>query len=200
MTITKLANEKNYDFEFDDDDINYLNAIITNYPSDKKQSAVVPSLFYAQRKAGGWLPEKAILAVSKFLDMPKIRVLEIATFYSMFNLQPSGEYFVQVCGTTPCWLRGADKVKQACNDYIGMQREVSEDGLCWVEVECLGACVNAPMMQINDDYYEDLDKEKTLKILDQILKGETPKPGSYRGRINNEPENNRKTLMDYKNA
>ena len=200
MTVTKLANEKDYDFEFDDQDINYLNAIITNYPNDKKQSAVVPSLFYAQRKAGGWLPEKAILAVSKLLDMPKIRVLEIATFYSMFNLQPSGKYFVQVCGTTPCWLRGADKVKQACNDYIGMQREVSEDGLCWVEVECLGACVNAPMMQINDDYYEDLDKEKTLKILDQILKGETPKPGSYRGRINNEPENNRKTLMDYKNA
>ena len=200
MTVTKLANEKDYDFEFDDQDINYLNAIITNYPNDKKQSAVVPSLFYAQRKAGGWLPEKAILAVSKLLDMPKIRVLEIATFYSMFNLQPSGKYFVQVCGTTPCWLRGADKVKQACNDYIGMQREVSEDGLCWVEVECLGACVNAPMMQINDDYYEDLDKEKTLKILDQILKGETPKPGSYRGRINNEPENNRKTLMDLKNA
>ena len=200
MTVTKLANEKDYDFEFDDQDINYLNAIITNYPNDKKQSAVVPSLFYAQRKAGGWLPEKAILAVSKLLDMPKIRVLEIATFYSMFNLQPSGKYFVQVCGTTPCWLRGADKVKQACNDYIGMQREVSEDGLCWVEVECLGACVNAPMMQINDEYYEDLDKEKTLKILDQILKGETPQPGSYRGRINNEPENNRKTLMDYKNA
>ena len=200
MTVTKLANEKDYDFEFDDQDMNYLNAIITNYPNDKKQSAVVPSLFYAQRKAGGWLPEKAILAVSKLLDMPKIRVLEIATFYSMFNLQPSGKYFVQVCGTTPCWLRGADKVKQACNDYIGMQREVSEDGLCWVEVECLGACVNAPMMQINDDYYEDLDKEKTLKILDQILKGETPKPGSYRGRMNNEPENNRKTLMDYKNA
>ena len=200
MTVTKLANEKDYDFEFDDQDINYLNAIITNYPNDKKQSAVVPSLFYAQRKAGGWLPEKAILAVSKLLDMPKIRVLEIATSYSMFNLQPSGKYFVQVCGTTPCWLRGADKVKQACNDYIGMQREVSEDGLCWVEVECLGACVNAPMMQINDEYYEDLDKEKTLKILDKILKGETPEPGSYRGRINNEPENNRKTLMDYKNA
>ena len=118
----------------------------------------------------------------------------------MFNLQPSGEYFVQVCGTTPCWLRGADKVKQACNDYIGMQREVSEDGLCWVEVECLGACVNAPMMQINDDYYEDLDKQKTLDILDKILNGETPKPGSYRGRVNNEPENNRKTLMDLKNA
>ena len=200
MTVTKLANEKDYDFEFDDQDINYLNAIITNYPNDKKQSAVVPSLFYAQRKAGGWLPEKAILAVSKLLDMPKIRVLEIATFYSMFNLQPSGKYFVQVCGTTPCWLRGADKVKQACNEYIGMQREVSEDGLCWVEVECLGACVNAPMMQINNDYYEDLDKEKALEILDKILKGETPKPGSYRGRVNNEPENNRKTLLELKNA
>jgi len=187
MTVTKLASEKDYDFEFDDQDINYLNAIITNYPNDKKQSAVVPSLFYAQRKAGGWLPEKAILAVSKLLDMPKIRVLEIATFYSMFNLQPSGEYFVQVCGTTPCWLRGADKVKQACNDYIGMQREVSEDGLCWVEVECLGACVNAPMMQINDDYYEDLDYENTVEILKNIKNNKNIKKGSQIGRKSSEP-------------
>ena len=200
MTVRRLADNQEVDFNFDNKDLIYLNSLLENYPEDKKQSAVVPSLFYAQKKAGGWLPERAIIAVSEFLDMPKIRVLEIATFYSMFNLQPSGDYFVQVCGTTPCWLRGADKVKKACKDYIGQQREVSKDGLCWVEVECLGACVNAPMVQINDDYYEDLDKEKALKILDKILNGETPKPGSYRGRINNEPENNRKTLMDYKNA
>ena len=200
MTVRRLADNQDIDFTFDDKDLIFLNSLLENYPNDKKQSAVVPSLFYAQKKAGGWLPEKAIIAVSDFLDMPKIRVLEIATFYSMFNLQPSGDYFVQVCGTTPCWLRGADKVKKACKDYIGQEREVSKDGFCWIEVECLGACVNAPMMQINDDYYEDLDKEKTLKILDKILKGETPKPGSYRGRVNNEPENNRKTLMDLKNA
>ena len=200
MTVRRLADNQDIDFNFDDKDLIFLNSLLENYPNDKKQSAVVPSLFYAQKKAGGWLPEKAIIAVSDFLDMPKIRVLEIATFYSMFNLQPSGDYFVQVCGTTPCWLRGADKVKKACKDYIGQEREVSKDGLCWIEVECLGACVNAPMIQINDDYYEDLDSEKLEKIIDQTLKGETPKPGSYRGRTNSEPEHDKKTLMELKNA
>ena len=126
--------------------------------------------------------------MSDFLDMPKIRVLEIATFYSMFNLQPSGDYFVQVCGTTPCWLRGADKVKKACKDYIGQEREVSKDGLCWIEVECLGACVNAPMIQINDNYYEDLDEKSTMEILDSIIKDKPLKPGSFRGRKNTAPE------------
>ena len=105
MTVRRLADNQDIDFNFDDKDLIFLNSLLENYPNDKKQSAVVPSLFYAQKKAGGWLPEKAIIYVSDFLDMPKIRVLEIATFYSMFNLQPSGDYFVQVCGTTPCWLR-----------------------------------------------------------------------------------------------
>jgi len=120
----------------------------------------------------------------------------------MYNLSPVGKYFVQVCTTTPCMIRGASKLVEACKEKISENEcELSKDKNCsWMEVECLGACVNAPMMQINDNYYEDLDKEKTLKILDQILKGETPKPGSYRGRVNNEPENNRKTLMEYKNA
>ena len=200
MTVRRLADNQDIDFNFDDKDLIFLNSLLENYPNDKKQSAVVPSLFYAQKKAGGWLPEKAIIAVSDFLDMPKIRVLEIATFYSMFNLQPSGDYFVQVCGTTPCWLRGADKVKKACKDYIGQEREVSKDGLCWIEVECLGACVNAPMMQINDDYYEDLDPTKLEQIIDKISNDEVPQPGSYRGRLSSEPENTRKTLIGNKNA
>ncbi len=187
MTVRRLADNQEVDFNFDNKDLIYLNSLLENYPEDKKQSAVVPSLFYAQKKAGGWLPERAIIAVSEFLDMPKIRVLEIATFYSMFNLQPSGDYFVQVCGTTPCWLRGADKVKKACKDYIGQQREVSKDGLCWVEVECLGACVNAPMVQINDDYYEDLDYESTVKILKGIKNKKNIVKGSQIGRKSSEP-------------
>ena len=187
MTVRRLADNQDIDFNFDDKDLIFLNSLLENYPNDKKQSAVVPSLFYSQKSAGGWLPEKAIIAVSDFLDMPKIRVLEIATFYSMFNLQPSGDYFVQVCGTTPCWLRGADKVKKACKDYIGQEREVSKDGLCWIEVECLGACVNAPMIQINDDYYEDLDYESTVKILKDIKNKKNIVKGSQIGRKSSEP-------------
>ena len=187
MTVRRLADNQDINFKFDNQDLKFLNSLLENYPKDKKQSAVVPSLFYAQRKAGGWLPEKAILAVSDFLDMPKIRVLEIATFYSMFNLQPSGDHFVQVCGTTPCWLRGAENIKKACKDYIGQEREVSKDGLCWIEVECLGACVNAPMMQINDDYYEDLNYESTVKILKDIKNKKNIIKGSQIGRKSSEP-------------
>ena len=187
MTVRRLADNQDINFKFDNQDLKFLNSLLENYPKDKKQSAVVPSLFYAQRKAGGWLPEKAILAVSDFLDMPKIRVLEIATFYSMFNLQPSGDHFVQVCGTTPCWRRGAEIIKKACKDYIGQEREVSKDGLCWIEVECLGACVNAPMIQINDDYYEDLDYESTVKILKDIKNKKNIIKGSQIGRKSSEP-------------
>ena len=187
MTVRRLVDNQDINFKFDNQDLKFLNSLLENYPKDKKQSAVVPSLFYAQRKAGGWLPEKAILAVSDFLDMPKIRVLEIATFYSMFNLQPSGNHFVQVCGTTPCWLRGAENIKKACKDYIGQEREVSKDGLCWIEVECLGACVNAPMIQINDDYYEDLDYESTVKILKDIKNKKNIIKGSQIGRKSSEP-------------
>ena len=187
MTVRRLADNQDINFKFDNQDLKFLNSLLENYPKDKKQSAVVPSLFYAQRKAGGWLPEKAILAVSDFLDMPKIRVLEIATFYSMFNLQPTGNHFVQVCGTTPCWLRGAENIKKACKDYIGQEREVSKDGLSWIEVECLGACVNAPMIQINDDYYEDLDYESTVKILKDIKNKKNIIKGSQIGRKSSEP-------------
>ena len=140
--------------------------------------------------------------IGKFLSIPYIKVYEVATFYTMYNLSPVGKHFIQICTTTPCMIRGAYKLVEACKEKISKnENELSEDNKCsWVEVECLGACVNAPMMQINKDYFEDLDKEKTLKILDQILKGESPKSGSYKGRLNSEPENNRKTLLDIKNA
>ena len=178
------------------------NKIISQYPKEKKQSAVMALLYIAQKQNNNWIPLVAMKYVAKFLDMPYIKVYEVATFYSMFNLSPVGKYFVQVCTTTPCMIRGANKLIEACKEKISKhESELSTDKNCsWVEVECLGACVTAPMMQINNDYYEDLDKEKTLEILDKILKDETPKSGSYRGRINNEPENNRKTLMELKNA
>jgi NADH-quinone oxidoreductase subunit E len=140
--------------------------------------------------------------IGKMLIMPYIKVYEVATFYTMYNLTPVGKYFFQICTTTPCMIRGAQDLVKACKEKISEnENELSKDNACsWVEVECLGACINAPMMQVNDDYYEDLDKEKIEKIINQIEKGETPKPGSYRGRKNSEPENNRKTLLNIKNA
>ena len=202
MSLKKVNPEQPKTFEFNEKFKSIAEEILKKYPEKNKKSAVMPFLYLAQKQNNNWIPLAAIRYISKYLSMPYISVYEVATFYSMFNLSPVGKYFIQVCTTTPCLIRGADKIVKICKEKISeKEKQVSKNGECsWTEVECLGACVNAPMMQINDDYYEDLDKEKTLKILDKILKGETPKPGSYRGRVNNEPENNRKTLMDYKNA
>ena len=140
--------------------------------------------------------------IAKLLSMSYIRVYEVATFYSMFNLTPVGKYFVQVCTTTPCMIRGAYKIADVCKEKIcENQNELSKNNIAsWTEVECLGACVNAPMMQINDDYFEDLDKEKTEEIIEMILNDNQPKPGSCRNRKSAEPENNRTTLLNNKNA
>ena len=202
MSIKKVSKEQPSNFEFNKKNLEEANRIVKNYPEGKQQSAVMALLYIAQKQNNNWIPLAAMKYIAKFLDMPYIKVYEVATFYSMYNLSPVGKYFVQVCTTTPCMIRGANKLVEACKEKISEnESELLGDKNCsWIEVECLGACVNAPMMQINDDYYEDLDKEKTLKILDKILNDEMPKPGSYRGRINNEPENNRKTLMDLKNA
>ena len=202
MSLKKVSKDQPKHFQFSENSLKAANQIVKNYPKGKQQSAVMALLYIAQRQHDNWIPLSAMKYVAKFLKMPYIKVYEVATFYSMYNLSPVGEYFIQVCTTTPCMIRGAYKLVDACKEKISEnENTLSKNGKCsWMEVECLGACVNAPMMQINEDYFEDLDKEKTLKILDQILKGETPEPGSYRGRRNNEPENNRKTLMDYKNA
>ena len=202
MSLRRPAKDQPDKFEFNSSSLETANKIISKYPKEKKQSAVMALLYIAQRQNNNWIPLAAMKCIAKFLDMPYIKVYEVATFYTMYNLSPVGKYFIQVCTTTPCMIRGANQLVKACKEKISENElELSNDKNCsWMEVECLGACVNAPMMQINEDYYEDLDKEKTLKILDKILKGETPKPGSYRGRVNNEPENNRKTLMDLKNA
>ena len=202
MSLRRPSKEQPESFEFNKTSLEVANSIVVKYPKDKKQSAVMALLYIAQKQNSNWIPLAAMKCIGKFLDMPYIKVYEVATFYTMYNLAPVGKHFIQVCTTTPCMIRGAYKLVEACKEKISEnENELSKDKNCsWMEVECLGACVNAPMMQINDDYYEDLNKEKTLKILDMILNGETPKPGSYRGRINNEPENNRKTLMDLKNA
>ena len=202
MSLRRPAKEQPENFEFDSSSLEKANSIILKYPNGKQQSAVMALLYIAQKQNNNWIPLAAMKYIAKFLDMPYIKVYEVATFYTMYNLSPVGKHFVQVCTTTPCMIRGANKLVEACKEKISVNdSELSTDKSCsWTEVECLGACVTAPMMQINDDYYEDLDKEKALEILDKILKGDTPKPGSYRGRINNEPENSRKTLMDLKNA
>ena len=202
MSLKKVSKEQPDKFEFSNENLNLAKKIVSNYPTGKKKSAVMALLYLAQKQNNNWIPLAAMKYIAKFLDMPYIKVYEVATFYSMYNLSPVGKYFVQVCTTTPCMIRGANRLVEACKEKISKnESELSIDKSCsWMEVECLGACVNAPMMQINDNYYEDLDKEKTLKILDKILKDEMPKPGSYRGRISNEPENNRKTLLDLKNA
>ena len=202
MSLKRPSKEQPENFEFNPASLEAARLILAKYPKDKQQSAVMALLYIVQKQNNNWIPLIAMKYIGKFLDMPYIKVYEVATFYTMYNLAPVGKHFIQVCTTTPCMIRGAYKLVEACKEKISKnENELSKDQTCsWMEVECLGACVNAPMMQINDDYYEDLDKEKVLKILDTILNGETPKPGSYRGRINNEPENNRKTLMDLKNA
>jgi len=202
MSLKKISKEQPEYFEFNSDNLELAKTIIQKYPLGKQQSAVMALLYIAQRQNNNWIPLSAMKYIAQFLKMPYIKVYEVATFYSMYNLTPVGDYFIQVCTTTPCMIRGAYNLIDACKEKISKnENELSKDKKCsWVEVECLGACVNAPMMQINNDYFEDLDKEKTIKILDQILKGEKIKSGSYRGRKNSEPEDNRKTLLKNNNA
>ena len=187
MTVKRLDINQPETFSFSKKDNDLIDKIIKNYPKDRKQSAVVPSLYIAQKRAGGWLPEKAISKVAEILEMPKMRVLEIATFYSMFNLKPTGEHFIQVCGTTPCWLRGSDNIKKACVELVGKEGEVSSDSISWLEVECLGACVNAPAVQVNEDYYEDLNYENMIDLINNIKKKKAIKIGSQIGRVSSEP-------------
>ena len=202
MSIKKISKDQPKSFEFTSKNLEITNKIIKNYPEGKHQSAVMPHLYIAQKQNDNWIPLVALKCIAKFLNIPSIKVYEVATFYTMYNLSPVGNYFIQVCTTTPCMIKGAYELVEVCKQKVSEnENELSKDKSCsWMEVECLGACINAPMMQINDDYYEDLNKEKTEKIIDQILKSEKPKPGSYRGRTNSEPENNRKTLVDIKNA
>jgi NADH-quinone oxidoreductase subunit E len=184
-------------FAFTAENLDWAKEQVKKYPEGRQVSAVIPILWRAQEQAGGWVPEAAIRYVAEFLDMAPIRVLEIATFYTMFNLEPIGRYHVQLCGTTPCELRGADELKKVCRQKIGDPHHRTVDGkFSWIEVECLGACVNAPMVQINADYYEDLTAESFARILDQLAAGKKPKPGPQIDRQFSAPVGGPITLTD----
>jgi NADH-quinone oxidoreductase subunit E len=206
MAVRRLA-EKHLqpkEFAFTAENLAWARGRIAKYPEGRQQSAVIPVLWKAQEQAGGWVPEAAIRAVADLLGMAHIRVLEVATFYTMFNLAPVGRFHVQMCGTTPCRLRGAEDLIKVCHDRIGEQYHVTDDGtFSWVEVECLGACVNAPMAQINYDYYEDLTAESFNRILDDLKAGKTVKPGPQIDRQFSAPIGGEDTLTDpslYPNA
>ncbi len=162
----------------------------------------MPLLYLAQNQNDNWIPLAALKYIGKFLSMPYVNVYEVATFYTMYNLAPVGKYFVQVCTTSPCLLRGANEIVKVCQDKISENKEtISKNGLCsWTEVECLGACVNAPMIQINNDYYEDLDKNSMEKIVDSLTENKPLKPGSYRGRKSSAPEKNENKINGTNNA
>ena len=188
--------EQPSEFAFGEDYLERAKTVIARYPAGRQASAVLPLLDLAQRQHGGWLPRAAMDHVADLLEMPRIRVYEVATFYTMYNLAPVGRHLVLVCTTTPCWLRGSDEIVAACRGKLGVGfGETTEDGMFTLrEAECLGACVNAPMIQIGDDYYEDLDAASTEAILDALAKGETPKTGPQNGRHTSEPLGGATTL------
>jgi NADH-quinone oxidoreductase subunit E len=189
MSVRRLAEVQPESFAFTPENRAWADKEIAKYPPGRQASAIISLLWRAQEQSGGWLPKPAIEAVAEILAMPNIRALEVATFYTMFNLEPVGRLHVQVCGTTPCQLRGADAIKTVCRKRIGEEGAVTADGaLSWVEVECLGACCNAPMAQINDDYYEDLTPETFVKLIDDLVAGRPVKTGSQTGRVASEPE------------
>ncbi len=190
-------------FAFDSKTLAEAHRIVERYPPRRRQSAVVPVLHLAQRAHGGWLPKAAIRAVAALLDMPEIRAFEVASFYTMFNLAPVGRHFIQLCRTTPCWLRGSDGVRDACLRHLGIGiGETTADGLFTViDVECLGACVNAPAAQIGDDFYEDLDPESMVEVLTALKDGDSAAPGSrIAGRLTSAPATGPTTLRDARSA
>lgn len=199
MSVRRLAPDhvQPASFAFTAANENWADQQIAKYPEGRQASAVIPLLWKAQEQHHGWVPRAAIEAVAKKLSMAPMRVLEIATFYTMFNLQPVGAHFIQLCGTTPCALRGAEALKKVCEDVIGPQSTVSADGkLSWLEVECLGACCNAPMAQINFDYYEDLTPENFRALLDDLRHDRPAKPGPQIDRSCSEPVGGGETLKD----
>ena len=196
------AHKEPESFAFDAESEAKIATILKRYPEGKQASAVIPLLYVAQRQMGrltqsAWVPRVAMDVIAARLSMPPIRVYEVATFYFMFNMKPIGRHHLQLCGTTPCMLRGSDDVLRACKDAGGLKGvgDTSADGLFTLtEVECLGACVNAPILQIDDDYYEDLDYESAVKLLEAFKRGERPKPGSAIGRQASAPAGEQSVL------
>ena len=192
MSLKKVHDNQPKEFYFNEVNLKIADEILKKYPEKNKKSAVMPLLYLAQKQNDNWIPLAAMKYIAKYLSMPYINVYEVATFYSMYNLKPVGKYFVQVCTTSPCLLRGASKIIDICKKKISKEENtISDNGKSsWVEVECLGACVNAPMMQINQDYFEDLDETSVNKIFDAINQNKPLNPGSYKGRKSSAPENN----------
>jgi NADH-quinone oxidoreductase subunit E len=191
------------DFAFDAASEAEIAQIIARYPAGKQASGVIPLLYVAQRQMGratgsAWVPKVAMDVIAERLSMPPIRVYEVATFYFMFNMKPIGRHHLQLCGTTPCMLRGSDDVLRACHDAAGVKvGQTSADGLFTLtEVECLGACVNAPVLQVDDDYFEDLDYARTVSLIEALKRGERPPPGSSIGRQTSAPEGGPLTLIN----
>jgi len=197
LSLRRLHHEQPASFAFNDANKKRVEHEMTKYPPGRQASAVISALWIGQEQ-DGWVTKPMIELVAKMLDMPYIRVLEVATFYTMFNLSPVGEHLVQVCTTTPCALRGSDEIVAVCKKHIApTQHTISADGkFSWMEVECLGACVNAPMLQIGKDFYEDLDGPATEKILEAFRRGDVPKPGPQNSRFSSEPLGGATTLKE----
>jgi NADH-quinone oxidoreductase subunit E len=191
----KQAVDDMADFAFSPENLATAQKIVAKYPTGRQASAVLPLLALAQRQLG-WLPKGAMDHIAGMLDMAPIRVYEVSTFYTMYRLNPGGKHVLEICTTTPCWLRGSDQVVEACRKHLGIDfGETTPDGLfTMLEVECLGACVNAPMLQIEDDFFEDLNAENTVALLETLKRGETPKPGSQTGRQTSAPASGLTTL------
>ena len=202
MTNKQISKIQPNSFEFSKDNLHLAEKEIKKYPKERKASAILSLLYLVQKQNNNWIPLPAIKYVAKLLNVPYIQVYEVSTFYSMFNLSPVGKYFVQICTTTPCMIRGSKRIVDVCKKHISEnQNELSKNKLCsWTEVECLGACVNAPVIQINQDYFEDLDEKKTEEIIQSLLEDKLPKPGSVKNRKNTAPEKGRQTLLEIKNA
>ncbi len=198
MKVTSYRKGEAGDFAFTGETLEKAKAFVARYPEGRQASAVIALLDLAQRRNGGWLSEEAIACVARFLDMAPIRVHEVASFYSMFNRKPVGKHLVQVCRTTPCWLRGAAELTGACRGKLGIGlQETTEDGeFTLIEVECLGACANAPMVQIGDHYYEDLTPERLIEILDDLKAGKEVPVGSQTGRVSSMPAGGATTLTE----
>ena len=197
MSGKHVAKNQPKTFTFSSENIKKMKEILSKYPETRKKSAVMPLLYLAQKQNEGWIPLVAIQYIADQLDVPYIKVYEVATFYTMYNLAPVGKYFVQVCTTTPCAIRGSGKIVEMCKKHISEKEGhlSSDEKSSWIEVECLGACVNAQMIQINEDYYEDLDEDSVEKIFKSFKDDNLPKFGSQKGRKGSEPIKQRLTLL-----
>ena len=199
MSNLTINTKDQFDFSFSKDAEKEILEILEKYPPERKASAVMPLLDLAQREAGGWLPISALEAVAEKVGLAYMRVLEIASFYTMYNLNPVGKWHLQICGTTPCWLRGSDNILKAIYDTLKIKpNETSKNGeFTLTPVECLGACVNAPILQVNDDFYEDLNYNSTKKLIEGLKKDKKPNYGSIKDR-KSEPENGATVLLSIK--